>query len=178
MMAFFGIVAWIVFCIRDYWLLESLSAAAKGRAIRRYLISFIGTTVLVSLFAATVSQPMVVILSRPLLIAVIAVHAVFSVWSLWLGRQHRFSSAWRLALCPSPAAWILLFLGSAAVSGDDPQKAIPLTAGVAITSGLIVAFAGLHFSIDGADPEDFAFPIRFATCSNCLALCLVPLITS
>jgi hypothetical protein len=172
--ALFGMAAWIVFCIRDYWLLEAFAGRQKSRAIRWYLASVVCATALIALLWQIFPRPEALLLSPALLIPTLGMHAVFFGWSMWVCQRGRFSTAWKLILLPPPAAWILLLLSSSAMSGGDRGQTALITAAIAIGSGVTVALAGSRFTIDEGSRDDLVFPIRFAACSNCLALCLLP----
>ena len=176
MIAVFGLAVWVVFCIRDYWLFEAFAGPQKGRAIRWYLVSIVCATAFIGGASQIIPHPEVVVAAPLVLIPTLGIHAVLSAWSIWVWQRNSFSTAWKLVLFPPPAAWILLLLSSTVLSNGNAYQAAMITAAIAIASGLIVALAGSRFTIDEGSRDDLAFPIRFAACSNCLALCLLPLI--
>jgi hypothetical protein len=176
MIALFGFAVWVVFCIRDYWLFEAFAARQKGRAIRWYLASVVGATAFIVVLWQIAPNPEFLIVAPLVLLPTLGVHAVLSAWSIWVCERNRFSTAWKLVLFPPPAAWILLLLSSSAISNGNARQAAMITGAIAIGSAVVVALTGSRFTIDEGSRDDLTFPIRFAACSNCLALCLLPLL--
>jgi hypothetical protein len=121
-------------------------------------------------------NPEFLIVAPLVLLPTLGVHAVLSAWSIWVCERNRFSTAWKLVLFPPPAAWILLLLSSSAISNGNARQAAMITGAIAIGSAVVVALTGSRFTIDEGSRDDTTFPIRFAACSNCLALCLLPLL--
>lgn len=176
MIVLLGFAVRAVFCIRDYWLFEAFAGPQKGRAIRWYLASVVGATAFIVVMWQIVPRPEFVIVTPLVLIPTLSVHAVLSAWSIWVCQRNRFSTAWKLVLFPPPAAWIMLLLSSSAISNGNAQWAAMMTGAIAIASAVVVALAGSRFTVDEGSRDDLTFPIRFAACSNCLALCLLPLL--
>jgi hypothetical protein len=176
MIALFGITAWIVFSIRDYCLLETFGGKRNRAAPAWYLVSMLLVTA--GITVAWLTEPRLVdaILAPRFLAIALAAHAPLSVWPLLLARSGRFYAASMVALAPAPAAWILLMLASMTIAGGNSRVAATTAAWIAIASALVVAAAGSRFAAPEAFADDRAFPVRFAACSNCLALCLVPMI--
>jgi hypothetical protein len=176
MITLFGITAWIVFSIRDYWLLETF-AERRNRAAPAW---YLGATLLVTavIAAAWLTEPQLAdaILSPRFLAIALAAHAALSACPLLLARSGRLRAASIIALAPAPAAWILLMLASISLGGGNSRAAAITAAWIAITSTLTVAAAASRFAVFEAASDDRAFPVRFAACSNCLALCLIPMI--
>jgi hypothetical protein len=176
MIAIFGITVWIVFSIRDYLLLETFG----GRGNRAALAWYLATTLLITdvITAVWLTKPRLVdaILTPRFLLIALGAHAALSVWPILLARSGWLSAARVVALLPAPAAWILLMLGSMSIAGGNSRAAAMTAAWLAITSALTVAGAGSRLAAPEAFADDRGFPVRFAACSNCLALCLIPMI--
>ena len=175
MIALFGFTAWIVFCIRDYWLLETFAGRRNRAAPVWYLASALLVAAVVT--AAWLTEPRLIdaILAQRFLATALVAHAALSAWPILLARSGRLRAASMVALAPAPAAWILLMLASMSIGSGNSRAAAITAAWTAIASALTVA-AGSRFAAPEASADDRAFPVRFAACSNCLALCLIPMI--
>ena len=176
MIAFFGITAWIVFSIRDYWLLETFAQMRNRAAPGWYLGSTLMVTAVIAAAWLTWPQLVVAILSQRFLLVALAAHAALSACPLLLARSGRLRAASMVALAPAPAAWILLMLACMGIADGNSRAAAITAAWIAITSALTVAAAGSWFAAAETSADDRAFPVRFAACSNSLALCLIPMI--
>jgi hypothetical protein len=176
MIALFGITAWIVFSIRDYWLLETFAEGRNRTASAWYLALTLLVAAIIS--AVWLTEPPLAdsILTPRFLACALAAHAALSACPMLLARSGRLHAASVVALAPAPAAWILLMLASMNIAGGNSRAAAITAAWIAITSALTVAAAGSRFAAPDASADDRAFPVRFAACSNCLALCLIPMI--
>jgi hypothetical protein len=176
MIALFGITAWMVFSIRDYWLLETFGGSRSRAVPAWYLVSALLVTAVIT--AVWLTEPPLVdsILAPRFLAIALVAHAALSAWTMLLARSGRLRAASIVALAPAPAAWILLMLASISLTGGNSRAAAIAAAWIAIASALTVAAAGSRFSAPEAFADDRAFPVRFAACSNCLALCLIPMI--
>ena len=176
MIAIFGITVWIVFSMRDYLLLETFGGRGNRAAAAWYLASMLLLTAVIT--AVWLTEPPLVdaILTPRILLITLGTHAALSAWPMLLARSGRLAGAWMVALAPAPAAWILLMLASMSMGGGNSRAAAMTTAWIATVSTLTVAGAGSHFAAPESAAAYPAFPVRFAACTNCLALCLIPLI--
>jgi hypothetical protein len=176
MIAFFGITTWIVFSIRDYWLLEAFGRRRNRTASAWYLALMLLVAAAISAVWLTEPPLLDSILVPRFLACALAAHAALSACPILLARSGRLYAASVVALAPAPAAWILLMLASVSITGGDSRAAAITAAWIAITSALTVAAAGSRFAVHEASADDRTFPVRFAACSNCLAVCLIPMI--
>jgi hypothetical protein len=165
---FVALCVWIVFCIRDFCLLQTGPANDFRRHARLYAVSVLVTAAIVclSLRIAGPARVREIALSPLFLGAAIAGHVLATAACIWLSRKGSYASGWVLALVPVPASWIFLVMTTSADAILTIAAAWVLLIGVAarFDRRKTVAAADLDFSV------------RFAGWSNCMACCLVPLL--
>jgi len=167
-MTFFAVTVWIVFCARDYRLLDAGSAAEFRRRTRIYtrvtgIFVALICTLLAAVGAAGVRQ---LVLAPPVLTIAVIIHVLAVAACRWLGKPGNRAPAWILTLIPSPAPWILLAASTA------PSFIFAST----LVWMAVVSVAAQRSVREGLASDELDFPLSFASWSNCLAFSLVPLI--
>src|ERR1035438_9569054 len=101
--------AFILFWLRDYWLLQLGPSRSIARRVWIYaaLVSMAGLLVWMLASTDKTAQFVREIESPPWLIGLFAFHSIAAVacfWMKWTGRYHL---AWLAAMVPAPVAWVL-----------------------------------------------------------------------
>lgn len=168
-MIFVALCIWIVFCVRDFCLLQTGPANDFRKHARWYAASVLLTTAIFCLARALAGPAQVrnIVLSPAFLGAAIAGHLLATAACIWLGRSGLHASGWVLALVPVPASWIFLVMTANSVYA--------VVAGTAAWVCLIAVAARLDRR-ETVTADDLDFSLRFAGWSNSMAVCLVPLL--
>jgi hypothetical protein len=167
--------AFILFWLRDYWLLQIGSARRVVRRVWVYagLVSFAG--VLVWVFASTQDTAELIgaIESTPLLIGLLAFHALAAVACFWIKRTGSYHLAWLAAIVPAPVAWVLFArVVFSTKNTSDPAKAAMVGAFAALWI-LPIALTALKGRLLELRVEDLDYVLSFAGWINCLGCGLV-----
>jgi hypothetical protein len=172
---------WIVFCIRDYCLLHTGRMELFRRHARWYALSnlFAAALVCIVLRALGPAQTLEIARSPRVLGIALVCHAIVTALCLRLARKGDFAYGWVLALVPLPAPWISLAITAASLysrgyTGDNGGAAIEFV--LAVTAVWIVTLV-IAMRLDQGEvlPEEQSFSFSFASWSNCMAFCFVPL---
>ncbi len=168
-MIFVALCIWIVFCVRDFCLLQTGPANDFRQHARWYAVSVLLTTAVFCLARALAGPAEVrnIVLSPAFLGAAIAGHLLTTAASIWLDRSGLHTSGWVLALVPVPASWIFLVVTTNSVHA--------VLAGAAAWVCLIAVAARLDRR-ETVTADDLDFSLQFAGWSNSMAVCLVPLL--
>jgi hypothetical protein len=166
---FVALCIWIVFCVRDFCLLQTGPANDFRKHARWYSVSVLLTAAVFCLARALAGPAQVrsIVLAPAFLGAAIAGHLLTTAASIWLDRSGLHASGWVLALVPVPASWIFLVMTANSVYA--------VVAGAAAWVCLIAVAARLDRR-ETVTAEDLDFSLQFAGWSNSMAVCLVPLL--
>ena len=101
--------AFILFWLRDYWLLQLGSARnVVWRAwVYTVFVSFAGLLVWMLASARNTAELVSELESTPLIIGLFAFHSIAAVACFWMKRTGRYDLAWLAAIVPAPVAWVL-----------------------------------------------------------------------
>jgi hypothetical protein len=167
-MTLFAVTAWIVFCVRDYCLLEAGSAAEFRRRTHIYTrVTAIFVALICPLLAVAGADAVRRLVLAPAVLAIaVGLHVLTVAACRWLGKPGNRAPAWMLTLIPSPAPWILLAASTA------PSFIFAST----LVWMAVVSVAAQRSVREGLASDELDFPLSFARWSNCLAFSLVPLI--
>jgi hypothetical protein len=165
---FVALCVWIVFCIRDFCLLQTSPANDFRRHARLYAASVLVTAALVCLALRMGGPARVreIALSPLFLGAAIAGHVLATAACVWLSRKGSYTSGWVLALVPVPASWIFLVMTTSA----------DVIFTIAAAWVILISVAARFDRRETVAAADLDFSVRFAGWSNCMACCLVPLL--
>jgi hypothetical protein len=176
---FVGLSIWIVFCIRDFCLLQTGPASDFRNHARLYATSVLATTTLVCL-AMRLAGPVRVLeiaLSPAFLGTAIAGHLLATTACMWLGHSANHASSWVLVLIPVPVSWIFLVVTATTVcSGRDGTAAAGFIGSITAAWMILIAVAARLDRRETVPADELDFSVRFAGLSNCMACCLVPLL--
>jgi hypothetical protein len=176
---FVALCIWIVFCIRDFCLLQTGPASDFREHARWYAASVLVTAGLVCL-AMGMAGPLRVreIALSPIFLGIaIACHLAVTGACLWLSHSGSHTSSWVLVLIPVPASWIFLVITATTVyTGRQGGAAASLILEVAVAWVILIAVAARLDHRETVPADDLDFSVRFAGWSNCMACCLVSLL--
>src|SRR5579863_263496 len=103
------VAAFILFWLRDYWLLQLGSARNVVWRVWVYtgLVSSAGLLVWVLASTQNTAELISALESTPVLIGLFAFHSIAAVACFWMKRTGRYHFAWLAAIVPAPVAWVL-----------------------------------------------------------------------
>jgi hypothetical protein len=173
-----GLAIWTVFCLRDYFLLQSYRGEDSGRrvfsrAVIWYAAISVGVSLLLgwALIARGIYYVHDLVFSARFLAIAAVLHVAGALAPLNLSGPRRSPILWRLSLFPLPAGWIGL---SSAVTHLARS---PVHAAIWISGLTVFWIAILCGTLAKARPaeENIGFAADFACWTNCLYLCFLPL---
>src|SRR6266700_322571 len=173
--------AFILFWLRDYWLLQLGPPRSAVWRVWTYagLISLAGLLVWVLASTQNAAQLITDIESPPWLIGLFAFHTIAAVACFWMKSTGRYHLAWLAAMVPAPAAGVLFarVLFSRNEGTDDPAKGAIVSA-VAALWILPIVLAVLRGHRLEMGTEDLDYVLGFAAWINCFGAGLVVLAIS
>ncbi len=175
------VAAFIIFWLRDYWLLQLGSARNVVWRVWVYtgLVSSAGLLVWVLASTQNTAELISALESTPLLIGLFAFHSIAAVACFWMKRTGRYHFAWLAAIVPAPVAWVLFarVVFSTRESTSDPAKAAIVGAFAALWI-LPIALTALRGHVLELRIEDLDYVLSFAGWINCFGCGLVVLAIS
>lgn len=174
------VAAFLLFWLRDYWLLQLGRPACIMRRFRIYAALVFTAAILAWLLARSQSpdQFFSTVGSARSLIALFAFHAVAAAACFWLRRTGRHHLAWLAAMIPAPAAWILLAETILLATRMNEIGRRSLVCGVAALWIAPMAFWLSRGEHSGMRLEDQDYVVNFAGWTNCFGAGLVVLAIS
>jgi len=162
--------AFILFWLRDYWLLQLGSARnVVWRAwVYTVFVSFAGLLVWMLASARNTAELVSELESTPLIIGLFAFHSIAAVACFWMKRTGRYDLAWLAAIVPAPVAWVLF--ARVVFTADDatvePWKGavILVVASLMIAPVLLTVLRGHRFEMG---VEELDYVLAFAGWTNC-----------
>jgi hypothetical protein len=174
-----AISTWIVFCIRDYYLIHAGSSAELRRRATCYSFGTLATTAVVwlALMIAGPYRVWVAVHSPWLLGAAIAIHVLMTTLAIWMERSGAHESSWRICLFPAPAPWILLTLICSGLMSSPGAGRAPmaiLLIPIAWAAFVRLTIRSERYALPSTDWPGFS--VVYAGWANSMACYLVPLI--
>jgi hypothetical protein len=170
--------AFLLFWLRDYWLLQLGPSRSVARRVGIYavLVSIAGLLVWVLASTHSTAQFISDIESPPWLAGLFAFHSIAAIacfWMKWTGRYHL---AWLAAMVPAPVAWVLfarvLFTANDTIAEPVKGAVILVVASLLIAPILLTVLRGHRLEM-GIDELDYV--LGFAGWTNCFGAGLVVL---
>jgi hypothetical protein len=162
--------AFLLFWLRDYWLLQLGLSQSVARRVGIYavLVSIAGLLVWVLASTHDTAQLIDDIQSPPWLIGLFAFHSVAAVACFWMKAAGRYDLAWLVAMVPAPVAWVLfarvLFTANDTIAEPVKGAVILLVASLLIAPILLAVLRGHRIEM-GLDELDYV--LGFAGWTNC-----------
>jgi hypothetical protein len=162
--------AFILFWLRDYWLLQLGSPRnVFWRAwVYTGLVSSAGLLVWVLASARNTTRLISTLESTPLIIGLFAFHSIAAVACFWMKRAGRYDLAWLAAMVPAPVAWVLFarFVFAAHDTMVEPVKGtvILVVASFLIAPILLAVLRGHRLEMG---VEELDYVVGFAGWTNC-----------
>ncbi len=162
--------AFLLFWLRDYWMLQLGPARSVARRVWIYagVVSMAGLLVWVLASTHNTEQFVSDIESPPWLIGLFAFHSIAAVacfWMKWTGRYHL---AWLAAMVPAPVAWVLfarvLFRANETITEPVKGAIILLVASLLIAPILLAVLRGHRLEMG---VEELDYVLGFAGWTNC-----------
>src|SRR5258708_33150598 len=99
--------AFLLFCLRDYWLLQLGPSRSVARRVWIYaaLVSMAGLLVWALASTRKTAQFIGAIEPPPWLLSLFAFHSIAAVACFWMKRTQGYDLAWLAAMVPAPGAW-------------------------------------------------------------------------
>lgn len=170
--------AFILFWLRDYWLLQLGPPRNVAWRVWVYagLVSLAGLVVWVLASEQNPEHLISNIESPPWLIGLFAFHFIAAVACFWMKRTGRYDLAWLAAMFPAPVAWVLfarvLFTANDTIVGPVKGAVILVVASLLIAPILLAVLRGHRLEM-GVDELDYV--LGFAGWTNCFGAGLVVL---
>ena len=170
--------AFILFWLRDYWLLQLGPARSVARRVWIYagLVSMAGLLIWVLASTQNTAQFISAIESPPWLIGLFAFHSIAAVACFWMKRTGRYDLAWLAAMVPAPVAWVLfarvLFTANDTIVEPVKGAVILVVASLLIAPILLAVLRGHRLEM-GIEEVDYV--LGFAGWTNCFGAGLVVL---
>ena len=162
--------AFLLFWLRDYWMLQLGPARSVTRRVWIYagLVSMAGLLVWVLASTHNTAQFISDIESPPWLIGLFAFHSITAFACFWMRRTGRYHLAWLVAMVPAPVAWVLfarvLFTANDTIAEPVKGAVILVVASLLIAPILLAVLRGHHLEM-GLDELDYV--LGFAGWTNC-----------
>jgi hypothetical protein len=170
--------AFLLFWLRDYWLLQLGPSRTVARRVRIYavLVSIAGLLVWVLAATHNAAQLISDIQSPPWLIGLFAFHSVAAVACFWMKSTGRYQLAWLAAMVPAPVAWVLfarvVLTANDTISGPVKGAVILAVASLLIAPILLAVLRGHRLEMG---VEELDYVLGFAGWTNCFGAGLVVL---
>jgi hypothetical protein len=170
--------AFLLFWLRDYWMLQLGPARSVTRRVWIYagLVSMAGLLVWVLASTHNTAQFTSDIESPPWLIGLFAFHSIAAVACFWMKCTGRYDLAWLAAMVPAPVAWVLfarvLFTANDTIAEPVKGAVILVVASLLIAPILLAVLRGHRLEM-GLDELDYV--LGFAGWTNCFGAGLVVL---
>lgn len=173
--------AFLLFWLRDYWVLQLGPARSLARRVWIYagLVSMVG--LLVWLLASThnTAQFISAIESPPWLISLLAFHSIAAAACFWMKWTGRYQLAWFAAMVPAPVAWVLfarvLFTANDTIAEPVRGAVILVVVSLLVVPILLAALRGQRLEMG---LEELDYVLGFAGWTNCfgagLAVLAIP----
>ena len=173
--------AFILFLLRDYWLLQLGPARSVAWRVWVYagLVTMAGLSVWLLGSTENPGRFVSAIESPPWLIGLFAFHSIAAVVCFWMKRAGRYDLAWLAAMVPAPVAWVLfarvLFSSNESMSSATKGAIVSAFAALWILPIVLPVLRGrlLEMGI-----EDLDYVLGFAGWINCFGAGLVVLAIS
>jgi hypothetical protein len=170
--------AFLLFWLRDYWLLQLGPSRSVARRVWIYaaLVSMAG--LLIWALASTHNTARFIgdIESPPWLVGLFAFHSIAAVACFWMKRTERYDLAWLAAMVPAPIAWVLfarvVFTANDTIAEPVKGAVILVVASLLIAPILLAVLRGHRLDI-GLDELDYV--LGFAGWTNCFGAALAVL---
>jgi hypothetical protein len=168
--------AFLLFWLRDYWLLQLGPVRSVARRVWIYAALVFMAGLLIWLLASTQKTAQFVsdIESPPWLIGLFAFHSIAAAACFWMKRTGRYQIAWLVAMVPAPVAWILfarvLFTANDTIVASVKGTLILVVASLLIAPILHTMLRGHRLEM-GLDELDYV--LGFAAWTNCFGVGLV-----
>jgi hypothetical protein len=170
--------AFLLFWLRDYWLLQLGPARSVARRAWIYaaLVSMAGLLIWALASTHKTAQFIGDIESPPWLVGLFAFHSIAAVACFWMKRTERYDRAWLAAVVPAPVAWVLfarvVFTANDTIAEAVKGAAILVVASLLIAPILVAVLRGNRLD-RGLDELDYV--LGFAGWTNCFGAALVVL---
>ena len=162
--------AFLLFWLRDYWMLQLGPARSVARRVWIYagLVSMAGLLVWVLASTHNTRQFISDIESPPWLIGLFAFHSIAAGACFWMKRTGRYHLAWLAAMVPAPVAWVLfarvLFTANDTIAEPVKGAVILVVASLLLAPILLAVLRGNRLEM-GLDELDYV--LGFAGWTNC-----------
>jgi hypothetical protein len=162
--------AFLLFWLRDYWLLQLGPVRSVARRVWIYAGLVSMAALLIWLLASThkTTQFISDIQSPPWLIGLFAFHSIAAVACFWIKWTGRYQLAWLVAMVPAPVAWVLfarvLFTVNDTIAEPVRGAVILVFASLLIAPILLAALRGHRLEM-GLD--ELHYVLGFAGWTNC-----------
>ena len=170
--------AFLLFWLRDYWLLQLGPSRSVARRVWIYaaLVSMAGLLIWALASTQNTAQFISDIESPPWLIGLFAFHSIAAVACFWMKRTERYDLAWLAAMVPAPVAWVLfarvVFTANDTLAEPVKGAVILVVASLLIAPILLAVLRGHRLDI-GLDELDYV--LGFAGWTNCFGAALAVL---
>jgi hypothetical protein len=170
------VAAFILFGLRDYWLLQLGPARSVVWRVGTYagLVSLAGLLIWILASEQHSEQLISDIESLPWMVGLFAFHSFAAVACFWMKWTERYDLAWLAAMVPAPAAWVLFarIVLSSDGSLDNPTKGA-IVGAVATLWVFPIVMAALRRQQLEMRIEDLDYVLGFAGWTNCFGAGLV-----
>ena len=170
--------AFLLFWLRDYWLLRLGPSRSVARRMWIYaaLVSMAGLLIWVLASTHKAAQFIGDIESPPWLVGLFAFHSIAAVACFWMKRTGRYDLGWLTAMVPAPVAWVLfarvVFTANDTIAESVKGAAILVVTCLLIAPILLAVLRG-HRLVVGLDELDYL--LGFAGWTNCFGAALAVL---
>lgn len=170
--------AFLLFWLRDYWLLQLGPSRNVARRVWIYaaLVSMAGLLIWALASTHKTAQFIGDIESPPWLVGLFAFHSIAAVACFWMKRTERYDLAWLAAMVPAPVAWVLfarvVFTANDTIAEPLKGTGILVVAALLIAPVLLTVLRGHRLDI-GLDELDYV--LGFAGWTNCFGAALAVL---
>ncbi len=170
--------AFLLFWLRDYWLLQLGPSRNVARRVWIYaaLVSMAGLLIWALASTHKTAQFIGDIESPPWLVGLFAFHSIAAVACFWMKRTERYDLAWLAAMVPAPVAWVLfarvVFTANDTIAEPLKGTVILVVAALLIAPVLLTVLRGHRLDI-GLDELDYV--LGFAGWTNCFGAALAVL---
>ena len=170
--------AFLLFWLRDYWLLQLGPSRSVARRVWIYaaLVSITGLLIWVLASTHKTAEFIGDIESPPWLVGLFVFHSIAAVACFWMKRTARYDLAWLAAMVPAPVAWVLfarvVFTANGTIAEPAKGAVILVVASLLIVPILLAVLRGHRLDL-GLDELDYV--LGFAGWTNCFGAALAML---
>jgi hypothetical protein len=170
--------AFLLFWLRDYWLLQLGPSRSLARRVWIYaaLVSMAGLLIWALASTHKTAKYIGDIESPPWLVGLFVFHSIAAVACFWMKRTERYDLAWLAAMVPAPVAWVLfarvVFTANDTIAEPVKGTVILVVASLLIAPILLTVLLGHRLDL-GLDELEYV--LGFAGWTNCFGAVLAVL---